>query len=252
MAGTENYSAFYLHDFDLIWWLGPRKWWIIGTIPELMYSFNLNMYLIELILLNPLKFSFPFWLAYVVFPYWFFVFQSPKTQLFLTQFPLSYWFLLLSLPKPPCLGSLGDTGLLGPPQVPFLSPDHHYHILRPGVAPSYSLLFPIACRVRSEVFHLVCITLENLTLCYHCHCFFGRIRLPLKLSTLHCLCTYVCCADLLSCLGKNSKGLFMCMSRSIKIIILSHSGCSRQSVENKWPHVTKIAQQDNIAAVYLQ
>ena len=45
-----------------------------------MYSYNLNLNLIELILLSALKSSLPFWLTYVVFPYWCIIFQPPRTQ----------------------------------------------------------------------------------------------------------------------------------------------------------------------------
>lgn len=43
-----------------------------------------------------------------------------------------------------------------------------------------------------------------------------------KTLTIYCLQTFICYVDLLRFLGKNSKGSLMCMSRSIKIIILNY------------------------------
>lgn len=49
-----------------------------------------------------------------------------------------------------------------------------------------------------------------------------------KTLTICCLQTFIYYVDLLRFLGKNSKGSLMYMSRSIKIIILNYPGCSIQ------------------------
>lgn len=170
VADTENYFVFWSRDFDLVTWC-KKMMNDTATRPELMYSYHLNLCLLEFILRNPRKPALAVWLACVLFPYWYVSHLRLKTVLDpVSPFPIGSFY---SLPKP-CVGSLGGNGLTGPSSFPFSFQTITIQLtfLKTGSGTlllTCLLSLPVAWRVKCQVFRPVGTTCENVIQCCHRH-----------------------------------------------------------------------------------